>query len=508
MAATRQDNRTRTRPHPAATRVPPHDLDAERELLGTMLVGRDAIDTARSIVTPADYYATPHGDLHRAILELADNGTPPSAISAADRMAPLMLDALGGHDTIRRLLLDAPGTTTAAGLAHIVARHARHRRIITTLGEIETCAYNGTDPPGALLEQLTDHATLGDAHNLVEDDLAAISEHGDDVDPAVWLPVTGATPLIYAGRVHDLHGEPNSGKTWIAYAVLADVLAHGRNAVWIDWEDNAATFIARAHAIGIPLDTIIDPTRVRYLRPVGPLGPPELAALAAILNTLEPALVVLDALAGALATDGLDENSNTDFTTWAARVLRPIARHGAAVLTIDHVARNPDTRTRGGRGASAKLAFYDGASYEITATRPFSRQHAGEIRLKIAKDRPGHIGPVGHTAALATITPHDGTVELAFRAHTPSTDAAGRFVPTHLMEKISRHLETLGPDAELSKRAITDAVTGKNDYLRAAIDRLAETGHLAPATREGRGGGTVYRLLQPYREPDQNDHAE
>lgn len=503
--ATRQGNPRAL--HSITEQVPPHNLEAEQALIGAMLVAPDAITAARLHVDPAAFYGPQYGAAYQAICELVDAGHPPTPLAVADLLPTQAHDVLGGTDGLTRLLLDAPPTSSAPRLAEIIARDHRHRQRITLLGEISHHAYQRHDPPPELLEQLTSHHTLGDAHNLVTDDLATIWKHGTDVPPPVWYPVTGAQPLFYAGRIHDLHGEPNTGKTWVGYGAAADVLQQGHNIMWLDWEDNAETFLARLTGVGIPPDIATDPTRVRYLRPVGPLGPAELAHLHALCLKLQPALIIIDALAGALSTDGLDENSNSDVTIWGTRILRALQRHGPTIIVIDHVTRNPDTRTRGARGAGAKLAFYDGASYETTTTKSFSRQRAGEIRLKIAKDRPGHIGPVGHTAALITLTPgDDGTVELAARAGTTSTDEEGRFRPTHLMEKISRHLEGLGPNVELSKRQITDAVTGKNDYLRAAIDRLTEDGNLGTATREGRGGGTVYRLLAPYREPDQNGH--
>jgi len=59
-------------------RTPPHDIEAEKSVLGAMLQrdGAEAITTVRAILKPTNFYHSDHQDLFKAILEMADSGFP------------------------------------------------------------------------------------------------------------------------------------------------------------------------------------------------------------------------------------------------------------------------------------------------------------------------------------------------------------------------------------------------------------------------------------------------
>lgn len=320
-----------------------------------------------------------------------------------------------------------------------------------------------------------------------------------------WLPTPDGRALIYPGRYHDLHGQPSSGKTWIALATIAQILQDGDGGIlYIDWEDTPGTFVRRLQALGVPDPLIGDPSLVTYINPQGPFGALEIQALVDHAYRTQAALVVLDALAPALALDGLDENSNTDVTRWIERTVKPFLAQGHAVIGLDHIPKSNENRPLGGRGAGAKRAVIDGASYEVMTVTAFSRNRAGEVKLRIAKDRPGMVGPVGGIAAHIHLEPSNDGAQIGIRitAGGTPTDDQGRFMPTHLMERISRFLEAR-PGEELTGRRIIDGIKGKHEHLRTGLDRLVELGHLA--AHPGPRGSTLYTLLEPYAEPDESD---
>lgn len=353
------------------------------------------------------------------------------------------------------------------------------------------------------LQALRDQTATDDQSrvNLRVANLADILNGHQPEETPKWLPTPDGRALIYPGRYHDLHGMPSSGKTWIALATIAQILNDGDGGIlYIDWEDTPGTFVRRLQALGVPNPLIADPTLVTYINPQGPLGTLEVQALVDHAHHVQAALIVLDALAPALALDGLDENSNTDVTRWIERTVKPFLAQGHAVIGLDHIPKNNENRALGGRGAGAKRAVIDGASYEVMTVTAFSRNRAGEVKLRIAKDRPGMVGPVGAIAAHIHLDPTDDGNQIGIRivaGGTPTTDD-GQLIPTHLMERVSRHFEHLEPDAELSKRGICADVKGKNEYLRTAVDRLVEYGHLVA---DHSGTNVVFKLAEPYREP-------
>ena len=359
-----------------------------------------------------------------------------------------------------------------------------------------------------LAQARTDHTPEPD-HELTWTDipLGPILQGTETVTPPTWLTRTDGHHLIYPARHHDIHGEPGDGKSWVALAAVRDVIRAGRAAIWVDWEDTAAACVSRLRALNIEDPHIGDPTCFRFIRPDGPFGTLDRAALHTLAHELDAGLIVFDAMADALALDGLEENSNTDAVLWLTRICRPFNTNGTATLVLDHVSRDPATRTRGARGGGSKLAFIDGVSYALKLVRPFDRETPGEIKLIIAKDRDGQVGARGKTAARITITPHEhGTqIDLAILPPGDTTDTEGRFMPTALMERISRHMETR-PGDELTGRRITEAVRGKAEYKRTALERLVELGHLSETP--GPRGAVFYTLLDPYREPDEPDDEE
>jgi hypothetical protein len=62
--------------------------------------------------------------------------------------------------------------------------------------------------------------------------------------------------LLYRGRLHWLHGESESCKSWFAIAAAAEVLNDGGRALWVDYEDDERTVVARLRAVGATDDAI------------------------------------------------------------------------------------------------------------------------------------------------------------------------------------------------------------------------------------------------------------
>jgi hypothetical protein len=101
---------------------------------------------------------------------------------------------------------------------------------------------------------------------------------------------------------------------------------------------------------------------------------------------VKPALAVFDSFADFLALAGLNENDAGDVTRWVTEVAQPLKNNGCAVLLLDHVTKNGETRGRYARGSGAKLAKVD-VSWTLTQSAPFDRETVGEITLVRHKDR-------------------------------------------------------------------------------------------------------------------------
>ena len=346
---------------------------------------------------------------------------------------------------------------------------------------------------------MTDHTHTLTGSNLGVIDLTTL----DDDGPTPTLgQIDDDTALFYPAAIHDLHGEPSVGKTWIALWAAVEALTEGRGAMLVDYEDTAATCRARLTALGATPD---DLARFRYV-PGRAFTNAELHELRTLAAGLNGGPIIIDAVAPALAAEGLDENSNTDVSNWIVRVPRQLARTGSPVILLDHVGKAKQDRARGARGAGAKLAAIDGASYEILG-QGFSRTQTGKLHVKIAKDRHGHVGAVGSIAADLEIAPgpDDTVLVTPSRPNSPITKD-GRFRPTGIMAAISTWAHEHGPDFEFQITTLTPRdgdrpVPGKTDNIRKAVMALLAEGHLS--RRAGRRASEYhYRLERPFTDTE------
>jgi replicative DNA helicase len=126
-----------------ATRVPPHDLQAEESLLGAMLLSRDAIASAVESCRTDDFYRPAHGHIFDAICSLYAQGEPADPVTVSDELRRAdLLDAVGGTGNLIGLQANTPAIGNAARYAHIVQEHALLRRLISVAGEIAEMSYS------------------------------------------------------------------------------------------------------------------------------------------------------------------------------------------------------------------------------------------------------------------------------------------------------------------------------------------------------------------------------
>jgi hypothetical protein len=269
-----------------------------------------------------------------------------------------------------------------------------------------------------------------------------------------------ASCLFYAGRINSVFGDSTAGKTWLALEASRQEIETGHHVVFLDLEDSAVLTVDRLLCLGTDAQEVIE--RFHYVNPEEPFGMFAQDRLRATLDDHDPTLVVIDSTGESMAIDGVKTNLDEDVARWNRRLPRWIARRGAGVVLLDHVPKDPANRA-GPSGSHRKRDMVTGSSFLIEAVREFGRDELGVAKLTTAKDRCGfHVR--GRLAATFTLDacPEVYTVEL--EAPQPTEDGA-EFVPTVLMEKVSRYLE-LRPDGA-SKRDLRGL--GKHSYVDLAI---------------------------------------
>jgi len=193
--------------------------------------------------------------------------------------------------------------------------------------------------------------------------------------------------LFYAGQVNWVFGDPEGGKTWVCLAAAEEALRSGGNVLVVDLDHNGpAATLSRLIALGAPVAALRDPARFLYCEPDDRI---EIAAVVADMAEWQPGVAVVDSIGELLPLFGSSSNSADDFTTVHTQVLKPLARTGAAVLAVDHLAKGQDSRAHGPGGTAAKRRAIGGVSIRVKVKDAFTPGKGGSAYLSVNKDRHG-----------------------------------------------------------------------------------------------------------------------
>lgn len=485
-------------------RIPPHSIGAERALLGAAMLADEALEVLVTKTRPEDFYKPAHGHLAAILAEGFDEGERLDAVGVWDRLERRGLDSTIEKGDLVGIISDTPSIGSATRYASIVHDHATLRRLLGTGLEISEIAYGLPDDAHdavlraqTLLDNVAANNGRRNLSSLDVADVAALLENDLEPEEPDFLTRTDGAKLFYAGKMHVLQAEPSSGKTWIALVAALEVLAMGGAVLYLDYEDSPKGILGRLLALGAEPAHVKE--RFGYMQPAGAFGTQERLELGRLLENLNPDLVVIDGVAEALARDGLSEDRASEVVGWIERLPRWISRTGAAVVMLDHVAKDREQQGRWARGSGAKLGAVDGASYQVKVTSSFSRHKAGTMKLVVAKDRPGGVGAIGDVAAIASLDPHaDGArVVVRLDPNTAETRPSDTWKPTALMEKASRALEeSTVPITASTLRTLVHSEKPK--LVQQAIARLISEGWIVEAT----GKPKTLRVERPFRQEE------
>jgi len=116
--------------NPERSFTPPHNLDAERSLLGSLLIDADALIRVADVVRGEDFYDTRHGTIFDAIIKLYEQRKPIDLVTLSDALTSAkQLKPIGGMTFLTELASSVPSATHAGEYAKIIAGKATLRRL-------------------------------------------------------------------------------------------------------------------------------------------------------------------------------------------------------------------------------------------------------------------------------------------------------------------------------------------------------------------------------------------
>src|SRR5438093_7468586 len=127
----------------AAGRVPPHDLDAEMSIIGSILLDPLSIAKVLQFLHPEDFYRENDGQIYRAALDLFAAGEPIDNVTLAAQLQQMgLLDRVGGRAQLASMQSAVPTAANIEYYGRIVKEKAYKRRLISAGGNIAGFGYD------------------------------------------------------------------------------------------------------------------------------------------------------------------------------------------------------------------------------------------------------------------------------------------------------------------------------------------------------------------------------
>ena len=135
-------------------RIPPHDLSAERSVIGSMMMDRDAISEVSAILLKEDFYNTQYGIIYDAMVDLYNEGKPVDEIILGEKLrekgAPEEICSLG---FLGDILANVPTAAFAKSYAEIVKDKCYLRKLIKLSDSVTAKSYEATESVDSIMEK-------------------------------------------------------------------------------------------------------------------------------------------------------------------------------------------------------------------------------------------------------------------------------------------------------------------------------------------------------------------
>ncbi len=135
-------------------KLPPQSIEAEKSLLGCLMLDKNAIIKVVDFIATKDFYRGSHQEIYQVCQELFEKGEPIDLLSVANRLKDKgKLEEVGGNGYLTDLINSIPTASNVFNYAKIVQRKRILRDLIDAGSEITGLGYNETEDPEILLDR-------------------------------------------------------------------------------------------------------------------------------------------------------------------------------------------------------------------------------------------------------------------------------------------------------------------------------------------------------------------
>src|SRR5918998_609391 len=319
---------------PPQERLPPHNVEAEQSVLGSLLIDRDAIIKIASYVKPGDFYSRANGTIYEAILDLYNRREPTDFVTLSDELGRRdRLDQVGGVAYLSALLNVVPTAVHVEYYGRIVERTATLRRLIDAGSDIVGIGYrDGVDTEEALDEaeraifKVSERRSTKDFQSIAEvldrffDQIDYMQQHRGEVvgTASGYADLDQLTGGLQKSDLIIIAARPSVGKTAFALGVAYGAAVQHQKTVGIfSLEMSADQLVQRL----LSMETGVDSHRLR----LGQIDDNEWDRISRAFGRLSEAPIYID------------DASTSNIMDVRSKARRLQAEHGVDLIVIDYL---------------------------------------------------------------------------------------------------------------------------------------------------------------------------
>jgi replicative DNA helicase len=317
-----------------AERTLPHNLEAERSVLGAILIQNDAYNTAAELVHPEDFYRDAHRRIFDKIIALAERQSAVDFVTLKEELARAgELDAVGGPAYIASLVDGVPRATNVEYYAKIVKEKAVLRKLIGAANTILLDAYEADQDAAEILDR-AEHSIFQIAegrirtgfvslYDIAQQSVEAIQKAHEEKKLITGVPtgfddLDALTSGFQRGDLIIIAARPSMGKTSLALNMAQHVgTKTGKTVGLFSLEMSKEQLFLRM----LTAEARIDAHRLRR----GFLGEKDWGRLSQAIGTLSETKIFID------------DSPSIGTLEMRAKTRRLAAEHGLDLVIIDYI---------------------------------------------------------------------------------------------------------------------------------------------------------------------------
>jgi len=164
----------------SSVRMPPQNIEAERSVLGSLMLDSNSIIRVADILSGSDFYRANHRLIYKTMVDLFEKNEPIDFLSVSARLKEKgTLDDVGGASYLTELVNSVPTASNVAHYANLVQKKAVLRNLIDASHHISELGYQEHDDVSALLDD-AERKIFGISQNSVRQNIIPVKTALDE----------------------------------------------------------------------------------------------------------------------------------------------------------------------------------------------------------------------------------------------------------------------------------------------------------------------------------------